>query len=67
MVLRRKAGTIMKSVGAGYSPYDIPGLEETEFALAITPCPRIEDFNDLGEIGDAFSIGLSPLADDWDV
>lgn len=57
----------MKSMGAGYSPYDIPELEETDFALAISPCPRLEDCNDIGEIGDSFSIGLSPLADDWDL
>lgn len=26
--------------------YEMPELEETEFALAISPCPRIGDAND---------------------
>jgi hypothetical protein len=47
--------------------YEIPELEETEFALAISPCPRIEDFNDLGEIGDSFSIGMNQFDDFADV
>jgi hypothetical protein len=48
----------MKSRPTDYSLYDIPELEETEFALAVSPCRRIEDANDIGEIGDSFSIGL---------
>jgi hypothetical protein len=47
--------------------YDMPELEETEFALAISPCPRIEDSNDIGEIGDSFSIGLNLFDDFADV
>lgn len=47
--------------------YDMPELEETEFALAISPCPRIEDANDIGEIGDSFSIGLNLFDDFADV
>jgi hypothetical protein len=46
----------MKSMPADYSHYDIPELEETEFALSVSPCPRIEDSNDLGDIGDSYSI-----------
>jgi hypothetical protein len=34
-------------------------LDDGEYARAIFPCPRIEDANDLGEIGDSFSIGLN--------
>ena len=48
----------MKSRPTDYSLYDIPELEETEFALAVSRCRRIEDANDIGEIGDSFSIGL---------
>jgi len=51
-------GAIMKSRLADYSLYDIPELEETEFALSVSPCPRIEDSNDIGGICDSFSIGL---------
>ena len=47
----------MKHMRSDYSHYDIPELEETEFALSVSPCPRIEDSNDLGDIGDSFSIG----------
>ena len=47
----------MKSRSADYSLYDIPELEETEFALSVSPCPRIEDSNDIGDIGDWFSVG----------
>jgi hypothetical protein len=58
----------MKSRSPDY--YDIPELEETEFALAISRCPHIEDSNDLGEMGDSFSIALSALDapfDDYDL
>lgn len=46
----------MKSMPSDYSHYDIPELEETEFALSVSPCPRIEDSNDIGDIGDSYSI-----------
>ena len=46
----------MKSLPSDYSHYDIPELEETEFALSVSPCPRIEDSNDIGDIGDSYSI-----------
>lgn len=52
----------MKSMPPDYSLYDIPELEETEFALSVSPCPRIEGVNDIGDVGDSFSIGSS-LAD----
>jgi hypothetical protein len=48
----------MKRKLKDYSQYDIPDIEETEFALGVSPCPRIEDPNDLGDMGDSFSIGL---------
>lgn len=47
----------MKNVSADYSLYDIPELVETEFALSVSPCPRIEESNDTGHTGDSFSIG----------
>jgi hypothetical protein len=48
---------MMKSLPSGYSHYDIPELEETEFALSVSPCPLIEDSGDMGDISDSFSIG----------
>jgi len=48
---------MMKSTPADYSLYDIPELRETEFALSVSPCPRIADSDDIGEIGDSFSNG----------
>ena len=48
----------MKNRPTDYSLYDIPELEENEFALSVSPRRRIEDANDIGEIGDSFSIGL---------
>ncbi len=47
----------MKSMPPDYSLYEIPELEETEFALSVSPCPRIEDSNDTGGIGQPVSIG----------
>ena len=47
----------MKNMPFDNSLYDIPELEDSEFALSVSPCPRIEDFNDIGDIGDSFSIG----------
>ena len=61
----------MKSMLSDYSHYDIPELEETEFALSVSPCPRIEDSNEMGDTGDSFSI-VSIVADalfrefDWE-
>jgi hypothetical protein len=46
----------MKSIPSDYSHYDIPELEETEFALSVSPCPLIEDSNDSGDAGDSPSI-----------
>ena len=51
----------MKTKPADYSLYEIPELEESEFALSVSPCPRFEDLNDIGEMGDLFSIGLGPV------
>ena len=51
----------MKRMRTDYSDYEIPELEESEFALGFSPCPQIEDFNDLGDAGDSFSIGLRAL------
>ena len=53
----------MKKRPAAYSVYDIPDLEESEFALSVSPYPRIEDPNEIGEIGDSFSIGLDLIDD----
>lgn len=53
----------MKNLPSEYSLYDIPELEESEFALSVSPCPRIEDSNDMGDMGDSFSIG-SIVADE---
>ena len=39
----------MKAMPTGHTPYDYSKLEETEFALAISPCPRIEESKDKGE------------------
>jgi hypothetical protein len=47
---------VMKKRTSEY--YDLPELEESEFAFCVSPCHRIEDANDIGEIGDSFSIGL---------
>lgn len=48
----------MKKRHIDYSLYDVSELEETEFARSVSPYRRIEDPNDIGEIGDSFSIGL---------
>lgn len=47
----------MKRMPSDFSLYEIPELDETEFALSVSPCSRIEDSNDIGDIGDSFSIG----------
>jgi len=52
----------MNSVPSDYSHYDIPELEETEFALSVSPCPHIEEPNDIGDAGGSLSIG-SVIAD----
>ena len=46
----------MTTMPADYSQYDIPELEETEFALSVSPCPRIEISTDVGDLGDSYSI-----------
>jgi hypothetical protein len=48
----------MRITPAGYTLYEIPELEETEFALSVSPCPRIEDANDSYHIGDSISIAV---------
>jgi hypothetical protein len=43
-------GGFVKAMSASHTPYDDnPQLEETEFALAIAPCPQIEGSKDIGE------------------
>jgi hypothetical protein len=49
---------MMKARYAEYSLYDIPELEETEFAFATSARPRFEDANDIGCIGDSISIAM---------
>jgi hypothetical protein len=39
----------MKAMPASHSLYDNLALEETEFALAISPCPQIEESKATGE------------------
>jgi len=39
----------MKAMRAGHTFNDNSKLEETEFALAISPCPQIEEAKDIGE------------------
>ena len=48
----------MKSSPAGYILYEIPELEETEFALMISPCPRIEDASDAARLDDSISFAV---------
>jgi hypothetical protein len=50
-------GGMMKSRRFDDALDDIAELEEAEFALSFSPCRRIEDFNDIGDLGDSFSIG----------
>jgi len=52
----------MKRIPSDYSHYDIPELEETEFALSVSPCPLIEDSNGIGDAGGSVSIS-SVIAD----
>jgi hypothetical protein len=42
-------GGFMKAMPASHTLYDNPKLEETEFALAISPCPQIEESKRIGE------------------
>ena len=39
----------MKTKPASHTLYDNPKLDETEFALAISPCPQIEESKHIGE------------------
>lgn len=39
----------MKSTSTGHTLYDNPELEDTEFALAISPCPQMEEAKDIGK------------------
>jgi len=36
----------MKAIRAAHKSYELSALDETEFALAISPCPQIEKPND---------------------
>ena len=47
----------MKNRPSDYSLDDIPELEETDFALDVSPYARRSYSNDGGDIGDWFSIG----------
>ena len=38
-----------KTISADYALYEIPELDDTEFMLAVSPCPRIEDVNDVDD------------------
>lgn len=38
----------MKSMSASRTLYDNPEFEDTEFALSISPCPRIEEPKGIG-------------------
>lgn len=52
----------MENMPSDYSHYDIPELEETEFALSVSPCPLIDDSNGIGDTGGSLSIS-SVIAD----
>ena len=54
---------MMKRKPAYHDFYEIPELEESEFAFPVSCCHRIEDPNDIGEIGDSFSVGVDLIAD----
>ena len=51
----------MKSKRIDYSLLDVPELDETEFTPTFSRCAWVDDSNDIGEIGDSFSIGLDGL------
>jgi hypothetical protein len=42
-------GGFVKAMRASHTFYDYSKLEETESALAISPCPRIEESTHIGE------------------
>ncbi len=48
----------MKRMHADDALYNLPELEAPEFVPAYARGKCIEDLNDLGDIGDSFSIGL---------
>ena len=48
----------MKARYDEYSLYDIPELEETEYAFAVSTRQRFEDSNDIGCTGDSISIAM---------
>ena len=39
----------MKAMPTSHATYDYSKFEETEFALAISPCPQIAEPKDIGE------------------
>ena len=51
----------MKRIRAHNSLYDLPELEEAEFTPSYSRSSRFEDSNDLGDMGDSFSIGLDTM------
>ena len=51
----------MKRIRTFKSLYDLPELEESEFTPSYSRASRFEDSNDLGDIGDSFSIGLDMM------
>ena len=48
----------MKRMHADNALYNLPELESPEFTPAYARGTWIEDSNDLGDIGDTFSIGM---------
>lgn len=51
----------MKTLRASHSIYDNSLLEDTEFALAISPRPRIEDAQDIGAHADCVREHSGPV------
>jgi hypothetical protein len=50
---------MMKNMPYDFSFDEVPELDGAEFALSVSPCSRLEDSNDIGDIGDSFSIRLT--------
>lgn len=46
----------MKIMRTEYSLSELPELEEAEFEFSASSCPRIEDANNAGYIGDSISM-----------
>ena len=58
------SGGTMRNIRAGSSRYEIPELDESDFTPAFSRGAWIEDSNDIGEIGDSFSIALDTTGAD---